>query len=1017
MPENLTIRKNPSLPESMDYARLRLLGMQYIEDLGNKFWTDYNIHDPGITLLELLCYAITDLGYRTSFDIKDLLAPAPGQKADPKRQAFFTAREILTVNPWSPDDYRKLLIDIDGIKNAWLFCKECPCDEMYLYANCSKSILQYKPATEHKIIVKGLYDILIEFEDEEGIGDLNSGKIRYNFSFAIDATNTTFRNATVEMRLPSWYDVEADQAKFKSFRSPYSKVNSVNVKFVSGNKGDNLDIPQSELGRALRRPLYVTFEIEFLPDSSDPSVNELLQLDDVPFSIWFSSDFDRKALQLSDLKNAIADPSESGIIVKYSEKIRKADEVIRETRLVLHDHRNLCEDYCTIKAVQVEDIAICADMDVTPDADIEKVLAQAYYLIDQYFSPDIKFWALKELLDNGVTVDAVFDGPRLNNGFIDNDQLASTTLKKVLYTSDIINLLMDIPGVTAIRNLVLVRYDREGKLVENQSWTMNVSYNHQPRLYIDGSKFLVFKNGLPFLPDRFEMADTMQVIKGINAQPKFSILENDLPVPEGDYYSITDYQPLQNALPLTYGVGYEGLPSHASKERRAQAKQLKAYLMFYEQLFVNYLGQLSHVKDLFSLDETVTKSYFSTLLDHTHIHDIEGIYATNGGPLTQPVLDGLIENNTTFLDRRNRFLNHIMSRFAEQFTDYTLMLYSYTSSKKLADEILIKDKIKFLKDFPFMSSNRAKAHNYKNPAVVCSSTNISGLEKRIERLLGFKHAEDLFEYYEEIDLDNKLHERRWRLKDKNGKLYLSGTVRYYAEDINDAEEKARKEVFEVLKHITDVARYDIRKVNKWVINLKDPSGETIATRKHAFETEAEAIIIRDEIIEFAKQMLSQEKIFIVEHLLLRPRNKPGIDFPDGDPLLSVCLSPDCSTCGEEDPYSFRLTVVLNGETGPANEGIAFRRFAENTIRQEVPAHLGVKICWVSSLQLELFEQLYCDWSAELAKEEPEPAALHLKLTALLDEFKKLKSVYPQASLHDCADGNDENRVYLNQTIV
>src|SRR5690606_6358440 len=212
--------------------------------------------------------------------------------------------------------------------------------------------------------------------------------------------------------------------KFKSFRSPYSKVNSVNVKFVSGNKGDNLDIPQSELGRALRRPLYVTFEIEFLPDSSDPSVNELLQLDDVPFSIWVSSDFDRKALQLSDLKNAIADPSESGIIVKYSEKIRKADEVIRETRLVLHDHRNLCEDYCTIKAVQVEDIAICADMDVTPDADIEKVLAQAYYLIDQYFSPDIKFWSLKELLDTGVTVDADFEWPTLNIGFIDNDQMA-----------------------------------------------------------------------------------------------------------------------------------------------------------------------------------------------------------------------------------------------------------------------------------------------------------------------------------------------------------------------------------------------------------------------------------------------------------------------------------------------------------------------------------------------------------------------------------------------------------------
>ena len=61
--------------------------------------------------------------------------------------------------------------------------------------------------------------------------------------------------------------------------------------------------------------------------------------------------------------------------------------------------------------------------------------------------------------------------------------------------------------------------------------------------------------------------------------------------------------------------------------------------------------------------------------------------------------------------------------------------------------------------------------------------------------------------------------------------------------------------------------------------------------------------------------------------------------------------------------------------------------------------------------------MYCEWLAELAKEEPVPKDLHDKLTALLFEFNQLKSVYPKASLHDCVDGNDENRVYLNQTII
>src|SRR5690242_20401895 len=105
MPQSITIEKKPSLPESSDYELLRQKGLEYIQQLGSKLWTDYNIHDPGITLLEVLCYALTDLGYRTSLDVKDLLAlsspeaaDADGQFPTDVRQGFFTARNILTVN-------------------------------------------------------------------------------------------------------------------------------------------------------------------------------------------------------------------------------------------------------------------------------------------------------------------------------------------------------------------------------------------------------------------------------------------------------------------------------------------------------------------------------------------------------------------------------------------------------------------------------------------------------------------------------------------------------------------------------------------------------------------------------------------------------------------------------------------------------------------------------------------------------------------------------------------------------
>ena len=51
MAKSITIQKNPSLNNSSNYELLRQKGLEYIEKLGSRLWTDYNIHDPGITML------------------------------------------------------------------------------------------------------------------------------------------------------------------------------------------------------------------------------------------------------------------------------------------------------------------------------------------------------------------------------------------------------------------------------------------------------------------------------------------------------------------------------------------------------------------------------------------------------------------------------------------------------------------------------------------------------------------------------------------------------------------------------------------------------------------------------------------------------------------------------------------------------------------------------------------------------------------------------------------------------
>lgn len=162
MISELTLPKHKVDEVAQDYQALYDIGLQHVQNLAQRIWTDYNVHDPGITTLELLCYALTDLSYRASFPIEDLLASEKDNAKEMEKQ-FFTARQILPNRPLTVADYRKLLIDLPGVKNAWLHLAI----KTY-YANMEKRELQWQndslPDTM-PVKVAGLYDVLIEFMD------------------------------------------------------------------------------------------------------------------------------------------------------------------------------------------------------------------------------------------------------------------------------------------------------------------------------------------------------------------------------------------------------------------------------------------------------------------------------------------------------------------------------------------------------------------------------------------------------------------------------------------------------------------------------------------------------------------------------------------------------------------------------------------------------------------------------------------------------------------------------------
>lgn len=983
-----TIPKNPVLAHSMDFERLRQEGLGYIEKLSSNIWTDYNSHDPGITILEALCYAITELGYRSNFEIKDLLTQASGQ-------TFFTARQILTSAPLTVTDYRKLLVDIQGINNAWLLTGGK--QEFPIYINCKEDKLQYEKA-EHKLELNGLYTVLLDLSIDLELGDLNTGDIEleniaFPFSPMIDMEAGEFQ---VKFELPS--------------------VKETNKKILKA------DTSIFTIEKNPSKNWFYHFKIE-LPDG---------EIVEIPFRVSIPKNPSKGKILDSHVAFMLQDIQFGTLVLEsYLEKISKADSILKTAIKTLHENRNLCEDFISVEPIDSEEIAFCFDVDVTADTDIEQVQAEMYYALENYLNPPVSFFTLKEMMEKGIPTEEIFEGPRLAHGFIDTGEIESAKLRTVIYASDIINLLMDIKGVKGIRNFLMTKYDKDGKPVPGQkgiSWCMPVSNLHKPVLSTSFSKILFFKDGFPFLSQYEEVRDTVRLLHAQRSIGKLVPTFADLPVPKGRQRDTMSYWPVQYDLPMVYGVGEFGLPSHADNLRKAQQQQLKGYLMFFEQLLADFNSQLSNAKSLFSTDE-IRQTYFAQYLGN--IREIDGVLHTDlekaiaNDPLdpeSQALWQRLYENQNLFFERRNRFLDHLLARFAESFNDYALLMYRINldniSLEKIEPQEIIDIKIRTLQAYPEISYSRSLAFNYfpqdenfeLDETRLWDTDNVSGLEKRISHLTGISDFTRRFLYCiknveiicEEKEVGETIHcMHSFSLTSRNGVRLVSKKF----------EDKAQAEAVltEVMELGTNPENYHYTTKK---IKLKKQNVIILESEK-TFPTEANALaIIQDITEEMAMDCNDPEGFHLIEHLLLRPKSK---NFK----LMEVCLQ-DCDCPCEQDIYSFRASVVL--PHWPMHfDDMAFRQYFEKKIREEAPAHIQLKICWVSNEKLREFESSYNSWIKELAtfKATGNNHATYQEANdRMLSILAKLNSVYPKATLHDCEESDaDKNPVMLGKTIL
>ncbi|CAN5486360.1 hypothetical protein BH10BAC3_BH10BAC3_08460 [soil metagenome] len=697
------------------------------------------------------------------------------------------------------------------------------------------------------------------------------------------------------------------------------------------------------------------------------------------------------------------------LLMEFDADAKKADTkaLIELVRSKLQDNRNLCEDFLEIRQVEKALYRVCAEIELADNADPFEAMASIFVNIQQYLSPLVRFYSLSQMLAAGFTADQVFEGPLLQQGFLKQSELSASELRRDLRLSDIIQQIFNVPGVQNAVDVVIQAAEDTGKPLEK--WILPIPDGKQPMLDTLTSRIVFYKNGVPFVPDKTRVqALFIEKMNELMADARQAVTD-DLSFPIGSPLQLDDYTSIQHHFPKTYGIGHWGLDDSESDSRKVKALQLHGYLWVMEQLMGDYLAQLAQTSKLLASDP-VAHTLHSKL-----VHDFKQsqlvLTQLNVVPPDLPAaivsltatLQSLAETELEFFSRRHALLDHLISRFAENFAGY---VYTHDALfPAISQHVLIAQKEAFLNDYDSISRHRGGAHNYGLPGEVWDTTNISGYEKRVRRMLGIADntRSNAVNFYITIlsETDgggNTVFRFAFLLKGATTETALIGTNAFEVDE--DCQGEA--EIAELVA--TDRANYSIREeAGKFVLELSDKTPALIARCPILFDDENAANTFLDKILEQLARPV-EEAMLVIEHLLLMPSDKL-------DQWLSICVDGNCEDCACYDPYSFRLSVVLPADAGRFTN-MDFRRFAEQLIRREVPAHLLPKVCWISSETYSQLEDAWKGWlefKAGLVPEEEEP-----RLKALIAALENCKTVYPKARLQDCSSDQPKQLLVLNQ---
>jgi hypothetical protein len=606
MEEPIFVSENAYTHEAFDFDVLKKKGIEYVQKLTGAFWTDYNEHDPGVTILEQLVYAMTDLAYRTSLPIQDLLFDI-----NPDNKIFFNPAEILTIDPITLADYRRVLIDeLPDIKNVWL-----------------------SPILEENSTLKGLFNIIVDPQDY----------------------------------------TENDTHLYEKIRRVFAK------------------------------------------------------------------------------------------------------------------YRTICEDLEEIIIQKPIEVSILASIEMHETAEPEMVLAELYFRLNEFYNPEIKFLSLEQVIDMGKNVNDLFSGPLLKHGFILDENLQERHTSVSL--SDVSRILMQIEGVVSVKHLHLaadgVPFDTTLELTENQS----VRFTFPATSHLEkGKKYPIefLKGNFPYTSVDYSKASRRYNELQASNKRVYRTEAYQFDTAQGQHWYLAEYYSVQNQFPMVYGVSSEGVPLPATDERRAQAKQLKGYLMLFEQVLANYLAQVAHLKDIFSPKTRFKQTYFHQTLDAVPNvqdlyrqdinQDLHGGIFSNKTPIPADYktgLQALIQQQDNFEERRNKFLDFFLAVHGETFEAYQLSQKPFYKNAQEYAQYQLESKTRFLGTLAHLNKKRTTAIDYLHEDL--RKNYRSGLEEKLIILLNLTKEASIFE-----EITEATQNLPTLTEDKDNELWVKATTLEHA---------------------------------------------------------------------------------------------------------------------------------------------------------------------------------------------------------------------------------------------